>query len=265
MLGRYTLSADPCRPMRVERKIHMTASIQQLLERSAQAQAEEVGHSLSLSVTETDETGDFKGESYSGDDDQDGGVASDTKTTTGSLRGASPKRHRPPKHKPTVIAAAHALPESQEAETEGEQRALRALMAVFGEVSALRHRTLSNQKNSNALRNWEELNLSTTPQFLTGSSLFFRSIEAEDYLSDDSDSLWRTRPMVMHKVANPLHLHYLHWRLQHCAIPKADLLTPEAVALAQSSMPPARVIFHSSTQLPLDQDPSEPEIETTAA
>ena len=122
----------------------------------------------------------------------------------------------------------------------------------------------SRKYASEALRNWEEKSLSSASQVLQGTSLFFRSIEAEDYLAEDSESGWRTRPMVMHKVANPLHLHYLHWRLQHCAIPKVDLLTPEAVALAQSSMPSARVIFHSSPQLAgvvLDQNPAEPKTE----
>jgi hypothetical protein len=52
--------------------------------------------------------------------------------------------------------------------------------------------------------------------------------------------LWRTRPMVMHKVAEALHLHYLHWRLQHCAIPAAELNSSAAVKSALRSMPPLR-------------------------
>jgi hypothetical protein len=49
------------------------------------------------------------------------------------------------------------------------------------------------------------------------------------------------------QVANPLHLYYLHWRLQHCAVPKADLLTEEAMSLAKDYMPSARLIFHYSS------------------
>ena len=34
---------------------------------------------------------------------------------------------------------------------------------------------------------------------------------------------WRSRPLILHKIADPLHMHYLHWRLLHCAIPRKEL------------------------------------------
>ena len=37
---------------------------------------------------------------------------------------------------------------------------------------------------------------------------------------------WRSRPLILHKIADPLHMHYLHWRLLHCAIPRHDLPGP---------------------------------------
>ena len=244
--------------MRVERKIHMNEAIQQLLERSAQAQAEEIGHSLSLSVTDNDENGDFDSDTFSDDDAQSGGAELDAETVPG-LRGGSEKRKRASRHSPPVLATAHA-------EFEGEQRSLRALTAVLGEVSALRHQNLNSHNRkvvnaSEAFQNLEKQSLASTSQIVNTTSLFFRSIEAEDYMSDGNETFWRSRPMVMHKVANPLHLYYLHWRLQHCAIPKADLLSPEAVALARSSMPSAREIFQSTPQLAaatLDENPADP-------
>lgn len=87
MLGRYSLSADPCKPARAERKIHMGASIQQLLERSAQAQSEEVGHTLSLSVeedendTETDSDGGDLDSSSSDSAGSTSGAGGDTVAT----------------------------------------------------------------------------------------------------------------------------------------------------------------------------------------
>lgn len=57
-------------------------------------------------------------------------------------------------------------------------------------------------------------------------------------------SLWRTRPLVLHKVANPLHLHYLHWRLTHCGIPQIDLLSEAALSNALASLPTVSDIFH---------------------
>jgi hypothetical protein len=57
--------------------------------------------------------------------------------------------------------------------------------------------------------------------------------------------LWRTRPMVLHKVANPLHLYYLHWRLRHCAIPRKELLTPPALANSLNEIPSTKDIFHT--------------------
>jgi hypothetical protein len=54
---------------------------------------------------------------------------------------------------------------------------------------------------------------------------------------------WQTPPMVMHKIANPLHLHYLHWRVHHCKIPRDGILDPAAIVNAQASMPSVSALF----------------------
>lgn len=151
-----------------------------------------------------------------------------------------------------------------------QQQRLRALLAGLGEVSVLRGaRNLANsnsgsssdidhpllqalqqqtqqqqlQQQPGVQTTSEDTEMMTTLDLLKAQTALARSIAAEDDLATEADTTWRTRPMVMHKVANPLHMYYLHWRLQHCAIPKQDLLTPEAIALAQGSMPSTRVIF----------------------
>ena len=45
------------------------------------------------------------------------------------------------------------------------------------------------------------------------------------------------------QVANPLHMHYLHWRLQHCDVPVQDLLQPAAVQHAAKHIPSVHDIF----------------------
>lgn len=234
VLGRYTLSADPCKLSPVDAsKMFKSSSFEQLLERSAKAQADEVGHSLELSIDDNNENGDSSDDSDSGDDG-----AAEGADTGGADTSLTKKQ----------------MLESwgvEAADAGGQQNLLRALLAVFGEVSALRSRNL-NQNSVTALRQGEDSNtIQSGLEILQYRALFSRTIDAEDFLSDKSESGWRTRPMIMHKVANPLHLHYLHWRLQHCAIPKADLMTPEAIANAQSYMPSARVIFHTIPTVPV--------------
>ena len=47
---------------------------------------------------------------------------------------------------------------------------------------------------------------------------------------------WYTRAIVMHKVAEPAHLHYLHWRLSRCAVPFEHLNSSAAVDSARASL-----------------------------
>ena len=77
-----------------------------------------------------------------------------------------------------------------------------------------------------------------------GSAIVYSDILDTTDDSGDAVSVWRTRPMVLHKVANPLHLHYLHWRLTHCGIPPVDLLSPPALENALSWLPTVSDIFH---------------------
>ena len=43
--------------------------------------------------------------------------------------------------------------------------------------------------------------------------------------------------MIMHKVNNPRHVHFLHWRLRHCGVPNDELMHARAVASAAAAIP----------------------------
>ena len=57
----------------------------------------------------------------------------------------------------------------------------------------------------------------------------------------------RTRPMIMHKVNNPRHVHFLHWRVQHCGIPPDELNDAAAVASAAEYLPSRTDMYRMST------------------
>eukprot|EP00892_Ulva_mutabilis_P006228 jgi/Ulvmu1/3978/UM182_0006.1 len=215
VLGRYTMSNDPCRPQRVVREIHMHESIQELLERSAKVQSDEVGQALDLSEDEAaQEAGGAGSEARKA-----AGVAAhafadwDNSVSTGWRRTLS----QPGAADDRAAHAARQLQAGQAAEG-GE--------AVSGVHQDLDPAVLE------AL-NWRNL------------TLFAQTIAA----SDREGGSLRTRPMVLHKVANPLHMYYLHWRLQHCSIPKKDLIAAPGEALALRDLPSLHEIFHITTKI----------------
>jgi hypothetical protein len=90
---------------------------------------------------------------------------------------------------------------------------------------------------------------SSAPGASCGASVIYTDVFEEETASAGSSQVWRTRPMILHKVANPLHLYYLQWRLTHCSIPQADLLSDDAIASAASVIPSTADIFHVSHSL----------------
>ena len=44
--------------------------------------------------------------------------------------------------------------------------------------------------------------------------------------------------MVLHKISNPRHMHFFHWRLAHCHLPLARLNSTAAVASQEAAIPP---------------------------
>ena len=53
--------------------------------------------------------------------------------------------------------------------------------------------------------------------------------------------------MVMHKVNNPRHMHFLHWRLQHCGVPADELMDSAAVASAAERIPSREDMYRLSS------------------
>lgn len=221
ILGRYTMSNDPCRPQRVVRDIHMHESIQGLLERSTKGQSDEVGHALDFSE---DSGIQEAAASHKGG----GGVlswgvslggwrrrlfghgkldaAADEMGTSGSMHGRG--------------LAAEEDAGTWDADADAEADA--GLEAGNKEL---------DPGIAEAL-NWQNL------------TLFSRDIAAFDVLGE-AGSL-RTRPMLLHKVANPLHMYYMHWRLRHCRVPKRDLIFGPGEELALRDLPSLHDIFHVS-------------------
>jgi hypothetical protein len=87
---------------------------------------------------------------------------------------------------------------------------------------------------------------SSAPGTSPGTSVIYSEVLQEETESGEASQVWRTRPMIMHKVANPLHMHYLQWRLTHCGIPQADLMSEDALAYAASVLPSTADIFDVS-------------------
>jgi hypothetical protein len=188
VLGRYTLSHDPCKEETVWGTMFMSDSLKALLERSKKGQASEVAQAgdsgadvTQIALPEAEEAAAL-----------DGGVSDRVNGDDGGFR---------------RLETLQGAGESDDSEGSAGLGGARQLPGDLAE--------------------W----LEGTPGLHGGGSA--RRLAGE----------WATRAMILHKIANPLHLHYLHWRLQHCAIPRADLLDPAAVANAQSSMPSVSALF----------------------
>lgn len=215
------MSNDPCRPQRVLREIHMHQSIQQLLERSEKVQSDEVGQALDLSEEDAGQ--------------EAGAAAQKTVGEWGSAFSAGWRRKSlTSTAESDAVGAAGAVRSGWEVRAGGEAAGVRtrsgrglaeeqAGEAVSGVHSVLDPAVLE------AL-NWRNL------------TLFAQTVAAWDMLGEGASL--RTRPMVLHKVANPLHMHYLHWRLLHCSVPKKDLIGGAGEVLAQRDLPSLHEIFH---------------------
>lgn len=198
------MSNDPCRPQRVVREMHLHESIQEVLERSAREQSDEVGQALDLSEDGAMQEAGAGGAHKAGA----GGVAASLHDWGASL-GAGWRRR---------TLADGGVAEEGVVEEEGAEAGQAALQGLDpGIVEAL---------------NWANL------------TLFARELAAFDHLGEGG--ALRTRPMLLHKVANPLHMYYLHWRLQHCRVPKHDLIGGAGEQLALRDLPTLHEIFHVS-------------------
>ena len=215
------MSNDPCRPQRVVRDIHMHESIQGLLERSAKGQSDEVGHALDFS--------EDNGIQEAAASHKGGGVLS-----WGASLGSWRRRLFGQRDPDGVGAAADA--HSAAGGMHGRGRAAGEDAGTWdadAEAGAgLGEGTGELDPGIAEALNWRNL------------TMFSRDIAAFDMLGEGGSL--RTRPMLLHKVANPLHMHYLHWRLQHCRVPKQDLLFGPGEQLALRDLPSVHDIFRVS-------------------
>lgn len=263
VLGRYSLSGDPCKPKKAETGIAMRESaLEELRDEASKQQSEEAGERAELGAAEGD------GEDVAGRGDEVGmrrrgarmllaqdspggplrwlqrvlaprsrqaaapvhsrggadGVR-DLCTQSWASRFAADAQHSPGT---TAARAARALQQDAQLSSPGgafDQHLHDAPLPPFQPVP---------RRNSSA------------PGESRGASVIFSDVLEREDESGERVSVWRTRPMILHKVANPLHMHYLQWRLTHCGIPQSELLTESALDSAAAEIPAVQDIFHVS-------------------
>ena len=230
VLGRYSLSGDPCKPKKAESGIQMRESaLEELRDAASRQQSEEAGEEAELS------TADQEADSGGGvDQDAEGGAARMLRT--------APQLQDTLQHSSTVdaVRALCAASWARGVQASGATAAEPALTMQQGVPSpgSLAHAARAPPFQRVPRRN------SSAPGASRGDEIVYSDLLEREDAAGARVATWRTRPMILHKVANPLHMYYLQWRLTHCGIPQRELLTARALESAAANIPNVQDIFH---------------------